>query len=168
MPTNLCPARACSGRTESSVRPTADAGQSSPEESIIVGNTVLYGANRGRMLFPRLSPAGAVFAVRQFRRQSPWFEGGRRFIAANTWTRRDRSWCSGATGRNYFRGRHVPAASPMCWTRTIPSDSRCKTWRWSIFEPRCPDEEEISGAHSIHPPSTTFESHGRVEVAGGT
>ncbi len=32
-----------------------------PEESIIVGNTVMYGADRGRMLFPR-HIAGERFA----------------------------------------------------------------------------------------------------------
>jgi len=94
-----------------------------PEESIIVGNTVLYGAIQGEAYMRGI--AGERFAVRN--------SGAVAVIEG-----------VGDHGCEYMTGGIVivlgqpaatsqpacPAASPMCSTRTTPSPSAA-TWRWS-------------------------------------
>ena len=105
------------------IRPPED-GRIVAEESIIVGNTVLYGATEGECYFRGV--AGERFAVRNSGRAC-----GRR--------RRRRPWLRIHDRRR--RRRHRPdraatsppacrAASPMCSTRKATSPNAA-TWRWS-------------------------------------
>ena len=118
------------------VRPTADA-SIVPEESIIVGNTVLYGAIEGECYFRGV--AGERFAVRNSGAIAviegagdhccEYMTGGIVVVL-------------GRTGRNFAAG--MSGGSPMCWTRTAPS-GRAATWRWSISS-RCPTKKRSASA----------------------
>ena len=114
------------------IRPPPDAGIV-PEESIIVGNTVLYGAIAGECYFRGI--AGERFAVRN--------SGAIAVVEG-----------AGDHGCEYMTGGIVVvlgrpaatsppacrAASPMCSTRTARSRSAA-TWRWSSSQPIAAEEE---------------------------
>jgi glutamate synthase (NADPH/NADH) large chain len=134
------------------VRPTADAGII-PEESIIVGNTVLYGAIEGECYFRGV--AGERFAVRNSGAIAviegagdhccEYMTGGIVVVL-------------GRTGRNFAAGMSGGIAYVLDEDDTFRS--RCNLAMVDL-EPM-PDEEEISERiyHHIH----DLESHGRVEV----
>jgi len=134
------------------VRPTADAGII-PEESIIVGNTVLYGAIEGECYFRGV--AGERFAVRNSGAIAviegagdhccEYMTGGIVVVL-------------GRTGRNFAAGMSGGIAYVLDEDDTFRS--RCNMAMVEL-EPM-PDEEEISERiyHHIH----DLESHGRVEV----
>src|SRR4051794_15846326 len=134
------------------VRPTADAGII-PEESIIVGNTVLYGAIEGECYFRGV--AGERFAVRNSGAIAviegagdhccEYMTGGIVVVL-------------GRTGRNFAAGMSGGIAYVLDEDGTF--ESRCNMAMVDL-EP-VPAEEEISERvyHHIH----DLESHGRVEV----
>ena len=134
------------------VRPTADAGII-PEESIIVGNTVLYGAIEGECYFRGV--AGERFAVRNSGAIAviegagdhccEYMTGGIVVVL-------------GRTGRNFAAGMSGGIAYVLDEDDTFRS--RCNMAMVDL-EPM-PDEEEISERiyHHIH----DLELHGRVEV----
>src|SRR3954465_4289846 len=134
------------------VRPSADAGII-PEESIIVGNTVLYGAIEGECYFRGV--AGERFAVRNSVAIAviegagdhccEYMTGGIVVVL-------------GRTGRNFAAGMSGGIAYVLDEDDTFRS--RCNMAMVEL-EPM-PDEEEISERiyHHIH----DLESHGRVEV----
>ena len=134
------------------VRPTADAGII-PEESIIVGNTVLYGAIEGECYFRGV--AGERFAVRNSGAIAviegagdhccEYMTGGIVVVL-------------GRTGRNFAAGMSGGIAYVLDEDDTFRS--RCNMAMVDL-EPM-PDEEEISERiyHHVH----DLELHGRVEV----
>ena len=134
------------------VRPTADA-SIVPEESIIVGNTVLYGAIEGECYFRGV--AGERFAVRNSGAIAviegagdhccEYMTGGIVVVL-------------GRTGRNFAAGMSGGIAYVLDEDDTFRS--RCNMAMVDL-EPM-PDEEEISERiyHHIH----DLELHGRVEV----
>src|ERR1700716_1852914 len=134
------------------VRPTADA-SIVPEESIIVGNTVLYGAIEGECYFRGV--AGERFAVRNSGAIAviegagdhccEYMTGGIVVVL-------------GRTGRNFAAGMSGGIAYVLDEDGTFKS--RCNLAMVDL-EPM-PDEEAISERiyHHIH----DLESHGRVEV----
>src|SRR5437764_5644505 len=134
------------------IRPTADAGIV-PEESIIVGNTVLYGAIEGECYFRRV--AGERFAVRNSGAIAviegagdhccEYMTGGIVVVL-------------GRTGRNFAAGMSGGIAYVLDEDRTF--ETRCNMAMVEL-EPM-PEEEEVSERiyHHIH----DLESHGRVEV----
>ena len=134
------------------VRPTADAGII-PEELIIVGNTVLYGAIEGECYFRGV--AGERFAVRNSGAIAviegagdhccEYMTGGIVVVL-------------GRTGRNFAAGMSGGIAYVLDEDDTFRS--RCNMAMVDL-EPM-PDEEEISERiyHHIH----DLELHGRVEV----
>ena len=134
------------------VRPTADAGIV-PEESIIVGNTVLYGAIEGECYFRGV--AGERFAVRNSGAIAviegagdhccEYMTGGIVVVL-------------GRTGRNFAAGMSGGIAYVLDEDGTFKS--RCNMAMVEL-EPM-PDEEEVSERiyHHVH----DLESHGRVEV----
>ncbi len=134
------------------VRPTADA-SIIPEESIIVGNTVLYGAIEGECYFRGV--AGERFAVRNSGAIAviegagdhccEYMTGGIVVVL-------------GRTGRNFAAGMSGGVAYVLDEDGTFRS--RCNMAMVDL-EPM-PDEEEISERvyHHVH----DLESHGRVEV----
>ena len=134
------------------VRPTADA-SIVPEESIIVGNTVLYGAIEGECYFRGV--AGERFAVRNSGAIAviegagdhccEYMTGGIVVVL-------------GRTGRNFAAGMSGGIAYVLDEDDTFRS--RCNMAMVDL-EPM-PDEEEISERiyHHVH----DLELHGRVEV----
>ncbi len=134
------------------VRPTADAGIV-PEESIIVGNTVLYGAIEGECYFRGV--AGERFAVRNSGAIAviegagdhccEYMTGGIVVVL-------------GRTGRNFAAGMSGGIAYVLDEDGTFTT--RCNMAMVEL-EPM-PAEEEVSARifHHMH----DLESHGRVEV----
>ena len=135
------------------VRPPADAGIV-PEESIIVGNTVLYGAIDGECYFRGV--AGERFAVRNSGAIAvvegagdhccEYMTGGVVVVL-------------GRTGRNFAAGMSGGIAYVLDEDGTF--ETRCNMAMVEL-EP-VPDEEEISRAASITTASD-LEAHGRVDV----
>jgi glutamate synthase (NADPH/NADH) large chain len=134
------------------VRPTADAGFV-PEESIIVGNTVLYGAIEGECYFRGV--AGERFAVRNSGAIAvvegagdhccEYMTGGVVVVL-------------GRTGRNFAAGMSGGIAYVLDDDGTFKT--RCNMSMVDL-EPM-PAEEEVS--ERIYHHSHDLESHGRVEV----
>src|SRR6266699_3439535 len=136
------------------VRPTADAGIV-PEESIIVGNTVLYGAIEGECYFRGV--AGERFAVRNSGAVAviegagdhccEYMTGGIVVVL-------------GRTGRNFAAGMSGGIAYVLDEDGTFAS--RCNLAMVEL-EP-LPEEEEASARiyHQTH----DLGSHGRVDVMG--
>ena len=134
------------------VRPTADAGIV-PEESIIVGNTVLYGAIEGECYFRGV--AGERFAVRNSGAIAviegagdhccEYMTGGIVVVL-------------GRTGRNFAAGMSGGIAYVLDDDGTFPT--RCNLAMVEL-EPM-PEEEEIS--ERVYHHTHDLESHGRVEV----
>jgi glutamate synthase (NADPH) large chain len=134
------------------VRPTADAGIV-PEESIIVGNTVLYGAIEGECYFRGV--AGERFAVRNSGAIAviegagdhccEYMTGGIVVVL-------------GRTGRNFAAGMSGGIAYVLDEDGTFKS--RCNMAMVDL-EPM-PDEEDVS--ERIYHHTQDLESHGRVEV----
>jgi glutamate synthase (NADPH) large chain len=134
------------------VRPTADAGIV-PEESIIVGNTVLYGAIEGECYFRGV--AGERFAVRNSGAIAviegagdhccEYMTGGIVVVL-------------GRTGRNFAAGMSGGIAYVLDEDGTFKS--RCNMAMVEL-EPM-PDEEDVS--ERIYHHTHDLESHGRVEV----
>jgi glutamate synthase (NADPH/NADH) large chain len=134
------------------VRPAADAGIV-PEESIIVGNTVLYGAIEGECYFRGV--AGERFAVRNSGAIAviegagdhccEYMTGGIVVVL-------------GRTGRNFAAGMSGGIAYVLDEDGTFKT--RCNMAMVDL-EPM-PDEEEVSARvyHHVH----DLASHGRVEV----
>src|SRR5205823_2387001 len=134
------------------IRPTADAGIV-PEESIIVGNTVLYGAIEGECYFRGV--AGERFAVRNSGAIAviegagdhccEYMTGGIVVVL-------------GRTGRNFAAGMSGGIAYVLDEDRTF--QSRCNMSMVEL-EPM-PEEEEVS--ERVYHHTHDLESHGRVEV----
>jgi glutamate synthase (NADPH/NADH) large chain len=134
------------------VRPTADAGIV-PEESIIVGNTVLYGAIEGECYFRGI--AGERFAVRNSGATAvvegagdhccEYMTGGIVVVL-------------GRTGRNFAAGMSGGIAYVLDEDGSFPS--RCNLAMVEL-EP-LPDEEEINERVFHH--NQDLETHGRVEI----
>jgi glutamate synthase (NADPH/NADH) large chain len=134
------------------VRPTADAGIV-PEQSIIVGNTVLYGAIEGECYFRGV--AGERFAVRNSGAIAviegagdhccEYMTGGIVVVL-------------GRTGRNFAAGMSGGIAYVLDEDGTFKS--RCNMAMVEL-EPM-PDEEDVS--ERIYHHTHDLESHGRVEV----
>ena len=134
------------------VRPTADAGIV-PEQSIIVGNTVLYGAIEGECYFQGV--AGERFAVRNSGATAviegagdhccEYMTGGVVVVL-------------GRTGRNFAAGMSGGIAYVLDEDGTFAS--RCNLAMVEL-EPM-PAEEEVS--ERIYHHARDLESHGRVEV----
>jgi glutamate synthase (NADPH) large chain len=134
------------------VRPAADAGIV-PEESIIVGNTVLYGAIEGECYFRGV--AGERFAVRNSGAIAviegagdhccEYMTGGIVVVL-------------GQTGRNFAAGMSGGIAYVLDEDGTFTS--RCNLAMVEL-EPM-PEEEEISERFYHH--THDLESHGRVEI----
>jgi glutamate synthase (NADPH/NADH) large chain len=134
------------------VRPTADSGIV-PEESIIVGNTVLYGAIEGECYFRGV--AGERFAVRNSGAIAviegagdhccEYMTGGVVVVL-------------GATGRNFAAGMSGGIAYVLDEDGTFKS--RCNMAMVDL-EPM-PAEEEVS--ERVYHHTHDLESHGRVEV----
>jgi glutamate synthase (NADPH) large chain len=133
-------------------RPTADAGIV-PEESIIVGNTVLYGAIAGECYFRGV--AGERFAVRNSGAIAviegagdhccEYMTGGIVVVL-------------GRTGRNFAAGMSGGIAYVLDEDGTF--STRCNLAMVEL-EPM-PDEAEVS--ERIYHQSRDLESHGRVEL----
>jgi glutamate synthase (NADPH/NADH) large chain len=134
------------------IRPTADAGIK-PEESIIVGNTVLYGAIEGECYFRGV--AGERFAVRNSGAVAviegagdhccEYMTGGVVVVL-------------GRTGRNFAAGMSGGIAYVLDEDGTF--HERCNLAMVEL-EP-LPAEEEVS--ERIYHHAHDLESHGRVEV----
>jgi glutamate synthase (NADPH/NADH) large chain len=134
------------------VRPTPDAGIT-PEESIIVGNTVLYGAIEGECYFRGI--AGERFAVRNSGAIAvvegagdhccEYMTGGIVVVL-------------GRTGRNFAAGMSGGVAYVLDEDGSFAS--RCNLAMVEL-EP-LPEEEEINAQVFHH--SHDLESHGRVEI----
>jgi glutamate synthase (NADPH/NADH) large chain len=134
------------------IRPTADAGIV-PEESIIVGNTVLYGAIEGECYFRGV--AGERFAVRNSGAIAviegagdhccEYMTGGVVIVL-------------GRTGRNFAAGMSGGIAYVFDEDDTF--EQRCNLAMVEL-EP-LPAEEEVS--ERIYHHAQDLESHGRVEV----
>jgi glutamate synthase (NADPH) large chain len=134
------------------VRPTIDAGIV-PEESIIVGNTVLYGAIEGECYFRGI--AGERFAVRNSGAIAvvegagdhccEYMTGGIVVVL-------------GRTGRNFAAGMSGGIAYVLDEDSTFAS--RCNLAMVEL-EP-LPEEEELNERFYHH--AQDLESHGRVEV----
>jgi glutamate synthase (NADPH/NADH) large chain len=136
------------------IRPTADAGIV-PEESIIVGNTVLYGAIEGECYFRGV--AGERFAVRNSGATAviegagdhccEYMTGGIVVVL-------------GRTGRNFAAGMSGGIAYVLDEDGTF--ETRCNMAMVDL-EPM-PEEEEAN--ERIYHHTNDLESHGRVEVLG--
>jgi glutamate synthase (NADPH/NADH) large chain len=134
------------------VRPTSDAGIV-PEDSIIVGNTVLYGAIEGECYFRGI--AGERFAVRNSGAVAvvegagdhccEYMTGGIVVVL-------------GRTGRNFAAGMSGGIAYVLDEDGTFAS--RCNLAMVEL-EPM-PEEEEINAQIFHH--ANDLESHGRVEI----
>ncbi|MEA2903408.1 MAG: glutamate synthase large chain, partial [Alphaproteobacteria bacterium] len=134
------------------IRPPADGGFV-PEESIIVGNTVLYGAIEGECYFRGV--AGERFAVRNSGAIAviegagdhccEYMTGGIVVVL-------------GRTGRNFAAGMSGGVAYVLDEDRTF--ESRCNM-AMVEFEPM-PQEEAVSELVYHH--QNDLESHGRVDV----
>jgi glutamate synthase (NADPH/NADH) large chain len=134
------------------VRPAADSGIV-PEESIVVGNTVLYGAIEGECYFRGV--AGERFAVRNSGATAviegagdhccEYMTGGVVVVL-------------GRTGRNFAAGMSGGIAYVLDEDGTFAS--RCNLAMVEL-EPM-PDEEELSARIFHH--TQDLESHGRVEI----
>jgi glutamate synthase (NADPH/NADH) large chain len=136
------------------IRPPADAGIV-PEESIVVGNTVLYGAISGECYFRGV--AGERFAVRNSGALAvvegagdhccEYMTGGVVVVL-------------GRTGRNFAAGMSGGIAYVLDEDNTFAS--RCNLAMVEL-EP-IPDEERISESEFGH--GNDLASHGRVDVMG--
>ncbi len=135
------------------IRPPADAGIV-PEESIIVGNTVLYGATAGECYFRGV--AGERFAVRN---------SGATVVVEGTGDHGCEYMTGGIvvvlgmTGRNFAAGMSGGIAYVLDEDNTFAS--RCNLAMVEL-EP-VPEEEEIS--EKIYGHANDLESHGRVDVS---
>ena len=135
------------------IRPPADSGIV-PEESIIVGNTVLYGAIAGECYFRGV--AGERFAVRN---------SGAIAVVEGAGDH----CCEYMTGgvvvvlgvdRAQFRGRHV-GRHRLCARRGRQLQIRAATWRWSSSS-RCRRKKRSPSRNSAT--YNDLEAHGRVDV----
>jgi glutamate synthase (NADPH/NADH) large chain len=136
------------------IRPAADTGIV-PEDSIIVGNTVLYGAITGECYFRGV--AGERFAVRNSGAVAvvegagdhccEYMTGGVVVVL-------------GQTGRNFAAGMSGGIAYVLDEDGTF--ESRCNMAMVEL-EP-VPDEERIAESEFGH--ANDLESHGRVDVLG--
>jgi glutamate synthase (NADPH/NADH) large chain len=134
------------------IKPTADAGVV-PEESIIVGNTVMYGAINGECYFRGV--AGERFAVRNSGAIAvvegagdhccEYMTGGVVVVL-------------GMTGRNFAAGMSGGIAYVLDEDNTF--ESRCNMAMVEL-EP-VPDEEKVAETEYGH--LNDLESHGRVDV----
>jgi glutamate synthase (NADPH/NADH) large chain len=134
------------------IRPTQDAGIV-PEESIIVGNTVLYGAIEGECYFRGI--AGERFAVRNSGAVAviegagdhccEYMTGGIVVVL-------------GKTGRNFAAGMSGGIAYVLDEDGSF--ESRCNLTMVEL-EP-IPEEEEVSA--QIYHHAHDLESHGRVDI----
>src|SRR5262249_15939844 len=134
------------------VRPTADAGIV-PEESIIVGNTVLYGAIEGGCYFRGI--AGERFAVRN---------SGAIAVVDGAADHCGEDMPGGLVGVLGRTGRNFAAGMSGGIAYVLDEDgsfaSRCNLAMVEL-EP-LPEEEEINAQIFHH--SHDLESHGRVEI----
>jgi glutamate synthase (NADPH/NADH) large chain len=134
------------------VRPPADTGIV-PEESIIVGNTVLYGAIAGEAYFRGI--AGERFAVRN---------SGAIVVVEGTGDHGCEYMTGGIvvvlgrTGRNFAAGMSGGIAYVMDEDGTFPT--RCNMAMVEL-EP-VPEEEEANARYYGH--AADLEAHGRVDV----
>jgi len=134
------------------IRPPADSGIV-PEESIIVGNTVLYGAIEGECYFRGI--AGERFAVRN---------SGAHVVVEGTGDHGCEYMTGGVvvvlgrTGRNFAAGMSGGIAYVLDEDNTFKS--RCNLAMVEL-EP-LPEEEELNERAYHH--SKDLQSHGRVEV----
>ena len=126
-------ARACRAAA-SIIRPPADSGIV-PEESIIVGNTVLYGAIEGECYFRGV--AGERFAVRNSGAIAVIEGAGDHCCEYMTGGVVVVLGAPGAISPPACR-----AASPTCWTRTARSNPAA-TWRWSSLS-RCRKKKQVA------------------------
>jgi glutamate synthase (NADPH/NADH) large chain len=136
------------------IKPTADAGVV-PEESIIVGNTVMYGAIAGECYFRGV--AGERFAVRNSGAIAvvegsgdhccEYMTGGVVVVL-------------GKTGRNFAAGMSGGIAYVLDEDNTF--ESRCNMAMVEL-EP-VPDEETVAETEYGH--YNDLETHGRVDVMG--
>jgi glutamate synthase (NADPH/NADH) large chain len=135
------------------IRPTADAGIV-PEESIIVGNTVLYGAIAGEAYFRGV--AGERFAVRN---------SGATVVVEGTGDHGCEYMTGGIvvvigqTGRNFAAGMSGGIAYVLDEDGTF--ERRCNLAMVEL-EP-VPAEEEIS--EQVYGHANDLEAHGRVDVS---
>jgi glutamate synthase (NADPH/NADH) large chain len=135
------------------IRPTADAGVV-PEESIIVGNTVLYGAIAGECYFRGI--AGERFAVRN---------SGATVVVEGTGDHGCEYMTGGVvvvigpTGRNFAAGMSGGIAYVLDEDGTF--ERRCNLAMVEL-EP-VPAEEEIS--EKVYGHANDLESHGLVDVS---
>jgi len=135
------------------IRPTADSGIV-PEESIIVGNTVLYGAISGEAYFRGV--AGERFAVRN---------SGATVVVEGTGDHGCEYMTGGVvvvlgqTGRNFAAGMSGGIAYVLDEDGTF--DRRCNLAMVEL-EP-VPAEEEISA--QVYGHANDLEAHGRVDVS---
>src|SRR3974390_3285025 len=136
------------------IRPPADAGIV-PEESIVVGNTVLYGAISGECYFRGV--AGERFAVRNSGALAVVEGAGdhcREYMTGGV------VLVLGRTGRNFAAGMSGGIAYVLDEDNTFAS--RCNLAMVEL-EP-IPDEERISESEFGH--GNDLASHGRVDVMG--
>ena len=138
------------------VRPQADSGIV-PEESIIVGNTVMYGAIAGECYFRGV--AGERFAVRN---------SGATAVVEGTGDHGCEYMTGGIvvvlgkTGRNFAAGMSGGVAYVLDEDGTFTK--RAATWRWSSSS-RCRRRMINAGAN---PPGGTSRAHGRVDMHAPT
>jgi glutamate synthase (NADPH) large chain len=134
------------------IRPPGDSGIV-PEESIIVGNTVLYGAIEGECYFRGI--AGERFAVRNSGAHVV-VEGtgdhGCEYMTGGTVT------VLGRTGRNFAAGMSGGIAYVLDEDNTFKSNCNLAMIE---LEP-VPEEEELNERAYHH--SKDLQSHGRVEI----
>ena len=136
------------------IYPPREAHHITAENSIIVGNTVLYGAISGEVYFRGVG--GERFAVRNSGAIAV-VEGVRRSRLRIHDRRRGR----GARARRAaISPQACRAASPMCWTRRATS-SRAATWPWSIWS-RWSRRKNLN--QRLNNQGGDLESHGRVDI----
>jgi len=135
------------------VRPSASAGKIVPHQSIIVGNTVLYGAIAGEVYFRGV--AGERFAVRNSGALAV-VEGvgdhGCEYMTGGVVV------VLGPTGRNFAAGMSGGIAYVLDEDGSF--ESRCNL---AMVELEPLREEEAAMSESYHQ-SNDLESHGRVDV----
>jgi glutamate synthase (NADPH/NADH) large chain len=137
-------------------RAAAGNSASLPEKSIIVGNTVLYGAIEGECYFRGV--AGERFAVRNSGAIAV-VEGVRRpWLRIHDRRSRRRAW----RDRPQLRSRHVGRRSPMFSTRRVTFASRCNMAMVEL-EP-VPEEDDI--LEKLHHHGGDLAHKGRVDVSG--
>ena len=146
-------ARACRAAASSSIR-RKEATQLTPEKSIIVGNTVLYGAIAGECYFRGV--AGERFGVRNSGAHRGRRGRGRPRLRIHDRRHRRRASARPAA----ISPPACRAASPMCSTRRATSPQRCNLSMVEL-EPVAA-EEEVMQRH--HHSGGDLQGHGRVDV----